>query len=519
MMGLWDLYFIAKLYLYFGHFMGFHAWPNLAFALFLIAPVPGRLSRLKFVRRIVAFPVGIALFYYDTWLPPVRRVIQQTPELKGFTLPYLLELIGRFFNPWVVAGLVLAMVIYFFARKRLRISSFIFLAMLVLLLPIGHAGLSSGPDGMDSANAAGDPGSDANLTTQLDAFFRNEAGRTVSFTPPAKTDAPFDIIFVQICSLSWDDIDFTKQRDNPIFRHFNIVFTDFNSAASYSGPAAIRLLRGSCGQPMHKALYAPPSSQCLTFDNLQRIGFEPEIALNHDGHYGGFLDEDIQVRGGLKATPFDTKDLPTYLQAFDGSPIHDDYAVLTAWWEKRVQSQAERVALYYNTISLHDGDQYQGRRSNSMEIYPARLTQLFADLDNFFKTLQASGRKAVVVVLGEHGASIRGDKMQIAGLREIPTPRITTVPVGIKLVGFSDDHADPVIVSEPTSYLAISKLLSEFIAVSPFGANKLSLEDYVRDLPSTEFVSQNEDIVVMKSGKQYFIHSRDADWVPYDPSN
>ena len=125
----------------------------------------------------------------------------------------------------------------------------------------------------------------------------------------------------------------------------------------------------------------------------------------------------------------------------------------------------------------------------------------------------------MVVVLGEHGASVRGDKMQIAGLREIPTPRITKVPVGIKLVGFSDSHADPVLVTDPTSYLAISKLLSEFIAVSPFGANKLSLEDYVRDLPATEFVSQNEDIVVMKSGKQYFIHSKDADWVPYDPSN
>ena len=43
--------------------------------------------------------------------------------------------------------------------------------------------------------------------------------------------------------------------------------------------------------------------------------------------------------------------------------------------------------------------------------------------------LEASGRRAVVVLVPEHGAALRGDSAQIAGLREIPTPAITLVPV------------------------------------------------------------------------------------------
>lgn len=517
-MGVWDFYFIAKLFLYFGHYIGFHVWLNLAFAVFLAVPIPDRFARLKLARQVAAIPAGIALFYYDTWLPPITRVFSQASQLEGFSLTYLTELIGRFFNPLAVAGLALLYAIYFFARKRLRISSFVFLAMLAPLLPIGQTKLLPQPEVINTAaSVIPEPPTDANLTAQLDSFYSNEAGRVVSFSPPAKSDAPFDIIFLHICSLSWDDLDFTRQRDNPLFKRFNIVFTNFDSAASYSGPAAIRLLRGSCGQPKHKALYDPAPQQCLTLDNLRQVGFEPQLTMNHDGHYGGFL-EDVRGGGGLKATPLDISGLPPYLQSFDGTPVHDDHAVLSKWWAKRQQSKTERVALFYNSISLHDGNYYSGRRTNSMEIYPPRLARLLEDMDRFFSELQASGRRAVVVFVAEHGASIRGDKMQIAGLREIPGPRISNVPVGIKLIGVPDSPAArPVLVSTPTSYLAIAQLLSSFITITPFGKNGLSMEDYVRELPPTEFVAENEDVVVMRRGKQYFIHTKDAEWVEYDP--
>lgn len=529
-MGLWDLYFITKLFLYFGHYIGFHPWLNLAFAIFLVIPIPDSHPRRKHLARIrqaIAIPAGIALFYYDTWLPPITRAFSQASNLEGFSGTYLIELVGRFFNPLVAAGLVLAFVIYFFAAKRIRVSSVLFLMMLVPLFSFSHG--KSQPDAMapmaaaedempSAAEAMSGPPSEANLTAQLKYFYATESKRSVSFSPPARSDAPFDIIFIHVCSLSWDDLDFNRQRDNPLFKRFDIVFTNFSSAASYSGPAAIRLLRGSCGQPRHKTLYDPAPPQCLTFENLQQNGFEPQFALNHNGQYGGFLD-DVRVRGGLQAKLFDPHGLPPYLQSFDGSAVHDDYAVLSKWWDNRLQSHAERVALFYNTISLHDGNYYTGHRSNSMEIYPARLAQLLKDMDRFFSVLQASGRRAVVVFVAEHGASVRGDKMQIAGLREIPTPRISTVPVGIKLIGLPDNPgAKPYLVSRPSSYLAVSQLLSNFITITPFGKGSLSMEDYARDLPETNFVAENEDVVVMRRDKAYYIHSRDAEWVEYDDS-
>ncbi len=523
-MGLWDLYFITKLFLYFGQYMDFHAWPNLAFAAILLIPIPEtypHAKRLRKIRQAVAIPVGIALFYYDTWLPPITRVFSQASMVGGFSLPYLAELAGRLVNPLVLAALALVFVVYFLLARKFRISSFILIAMLAPLFSIGQG--TPKPDALTpQPNAAvaipSGPADTPTLNTQLASFYAEEDDRSVSFSAPPPQDAPFDIIVLQICSLSWDDLDFTRQRDNPLFGRFDILFTNFDSAASYSGPAAIRLLRGSCGQPRHKSLYDPAPMQCYTFNNLKDSGFEPQLAMNHDGHYGNFIG-DVRDRGGLTVPPFDIKGLPAYLQSFDGSPVHEDYAVLSKWWEARLKSPVPRVALFYNSISLHDGNYYAGRRSNSMQIYPARQEQLLKDMDKFFSMLQASGRRAVVVFVAEHGASVRGDKMQIAGLREIPTPRITTVPVGIKLIGLPDNPAaKPFLVTKPTSYLAVSQLLANFIAITPFGKNHLSMEDYTRDLPTTNFVSENEDVVVMRRGNLYYIRTNGSEWVQYDPS-
>jgi cellulose synthase operon protein YhjU len=541
-MGIWNFYFIAKLFLYFGHYIGFHVLLNLAFAVLLAIPMPH--PHLKLLRQVIAIPVGIALFYYDTWLPPISRVITQYSQLEGFSLSYLMELAGRFIIPSVVAVLALLYVVYFFTRKKLRISTFVFLAMLIPLLPVSaklpgieSAGIYN--TGVDNKLASTEPGkgpprtaspevssvgdvystpTGAELTATLNSFYRQEAARSVFFSPPPSADAPFDVIFLQICSLSWDDLNFTKEQDNPLFQHFNIVFTNFNSAASYSGPAAIRLLHGSCGQPKHSDLYDPVATQCQMFNDLEQIGFEPQLAMNHDGRYGGFL-ADLRERGGLKATLFDTKAVPAYLQSFDGSPVYDDYTVLTKWWKSRLEMPSKRVALFYNSVSLHDGNRYPGDRSaSSMDIYPQREVRLLDDIDRFFSELQASGRHAVVIFVAEHGASIRGDKMQVAGLREIPSPRISIVPVGIKLIGMAGNPAaKPLIISRPTSYLAISQLLADFISISPFGKNSPSLAEYASNLPSTGFVAENEDVVVMRNNKRYYIHTKDAEWVDYDP--
>ncbi|MFP3648914.1 cellulose biosynthesis protein BcsG, partial [Paraburkholderia sp. SIMBA_054] len=72
----------------------------------------------------------------------------------------------------------------------------------------------------------------------------------------------FDVIVLHVCSLSWDDLDVSKARNNPMLSHFDYLFTNFSTAASYSGPAAIRVLRASCGQEAHADLYKPAAQQC-----------------------------------------------------------------------------------------------------------------------------------------------------------------------------------------------------------------------------------------------------------------
>ena len=528
-MGPWEFYFIAKLFLYFGGFMGFHFLANLAFAFCLMTPLPG--ARLERVRQLIAFPAGLVLFYYDTWFPSFVRLISQISAIEEFDVKYLFELVGRLFNPWVVAALCLLYGIYFIARRRLRIITFIGLAMLATLVPVATKSPMGGVSELfnrtsraegrseDADYFSATPPKDSELTGVLNSFYEYESGRAVAFPTPSASDPPFDILVVQVCSLSWDDLDFVKERSNPLFDRFNIVFSNFNSAASYSGPAVIRLLRSSAGHQKHHDLYDPPTLSAQTFENLKKIGYDPQLAMNHDGRYGNLL-VDIRERGGLKSTPFSNKTATPYLQSFDGTPVYDDFSVLSKWWEQRLKSSSERVALFYNTVSLHDGNRYAGGASGrSLETYHPRLRKLMSDLEKFFVQVEISGRRAVVVFIPEHGASIRGDKMQIAGMREIPSPRIGHVPVGVKLIGLQHSGDEkPLIAKDPSSYLAVSKLLAEFIGRNPFVVSRPDLEEYVRELPVSGFVSENADLVVMRYGRQYFMHSKDTAWVEYDPT-
>jgi hypothetical protein len=68
---------------------------------------------------------------------------------------------------------------------------------------------------------------------------------------------------INICSLSWADVDAAGLMSHPLWSHFDIQFKDFNSATSYSGPAAIRLLRASCGQTSHKTCISQPATSVI----------------------------------------------------------------------------------------------------------------------------------------------------------------------------------------------------------------------------------------------------------------
>jgi cellulose synthase operon protein YhjU len=204
---------------------------------------------------------------------------------------------------------------------------------------------------------------------------------------------------------------------------------------------------------------------------------------------------------------------------FDGSPIWRDREVLDKWWQHRENNQDSRVALFYNTTTLHDGNRALTADGGTKSAeYKPRAQALIDDLTAFIKELERSGRRVAVVIVPEHGAALHGDRMQISGMREIPSPSITHVPVGIKLIGMgSAANSAPRHVSAPTSYLALSEIIARLYAAAPQAEGQgLDWQALLSDLPQTPAVSENSGTVVLDyAGKPYVRIKEKGAWLPY----
>jgi cellulose synthase operon protein YhjU len=520
-LGLWNLYFLIKLLLFWGGYLNLQILPNLVFAAALLVPLRNRHASL--LRWLIAVPLGVALFYQDSWLPPFSRLLDQ-PGVLNFTGEYLLELAGRFID-WNLCGLLLIVVVaYLFVSQWLRLTTLTlgWLALLgsANLLALQAPAQQAANPGTASAAAVvsnAEPDS-ATLDDYLQKFYDTEAGRRVEFKPSTSAAQPFDLLLINICSMAWDDLDAVGLRDNPLLQQMDVVFDNFNSATAYSGPAAIRLLRASCGQQPHSKLYGVAPEQCLLMDDLRKLGFASEVMLNHTGQFEGFLDE-VRSQGTLPNPAVNASNLSRALVGFDGSPIWRDREVLDKWWQHRENSQDSRVALFYNTTTLHDGNRALTADGGTKSAeYKPRAQALIDDLTAFIKELERSGRRVAVVIVPEHGAALHGDRMQISGMREIPSPSITHVPVGIKLIGMgSAANSAPRHVSAPTSYLALSEIIARLYAAAPQAEGQgLDWQALLSDLPQTPAVSENSGTVVLDyAGKPYVRIKEKGAWLPY----
>jgi len=382
----------------------------------------------------------------------------------------------------------------------------------MLVLPFVFGKPAPPVPGATAAATAKGAAPPAGPDAMLADFFRKEATRAVSFAKPPEGSPDFDVIFLHVCSLSWDDLAAIGMDKHPLLASFDILFRRFNSVSTYSGPAAIRFLRAPCGQSSHKGLYAQAAAQCLLMPDLQQAGFQTQLILNHDGHFDGFLK--IVRDQGVHAPPQSLKGIDAPMRAFDGSRIYDDGAILARWLESRGNEPAARTAVYYNTLSLHDGNTLQSNpKPKSSETYKARVARLLDDIQGFIDRLAASGRRAVVVLVPEHGAAWRGDAAQIAGLREIPTPAITLVPVGVRVIGPDARRVgDAVQVSEPASFLALSEIVSRMLAKPPYGGDGFRATDYAANLPLTDFVSEGSDVTILARGPGFVIRQDQDAW-------
>jgi cellulose synthase operon protein YhjU len=523
-LGLWNLYFLIKLAMFWGGYLNLQILPNLVFAAVLLVPLRNRY--LALLRTLIAIPPAVALFYQDTWLPPFSRLLDQ-PGVLNFSGDYLLDLAGRFIDPNLCGALLLLVVAYFFLRQWLRLTTL----TLAGFAWLGGAGLMAmhAPVQQSTTQAPSTGGApivsaepdNATLDTYLQNFYNTEAGRQVVFQPSQSAAQPFDLLLINICSMAWDDLDAVGLRNNSLLQQMDIVFENFNSATSYSGPAAIRLLRASCGQQPHSKLYDVAPEQCLLMDDLRKLGFNSEVMLNHTGQFEGFIDE-VRAQGSLPAPEVSVSSLQRALVGFDGSSIWRDRDVLNKWWQHREAQSDSRVALFYNTTTLHDGNRSLTLDGGTKSAeYKPRAQALIDDLSTFLKDLEKSGRRVAVVIVPEHGAALHGDRMQISGMREIPSSSITHVPVGIKLVGMGKNtRSEPILVTAPSSYLALSEIISRLYAAPPQGDGLgPDWQALLADLPQTPVVSENAGTVVLDyAGKPYVRIKEKGAWLPY-PQN
>ena len=521
-MGVWSLYFMVKVGLYWGQTIGLHWMPNLLFAAALAWPLQAR--RWRVLRHALAVPVALALLYHDSHLPPAVRLWSQMGALSGFSTDYLLELVERV-NPLpLLLGAAVAGVAYLLLRGRLRFATLALLGLLTVpLLPAPGFWARSAVPGT-TLNDRADADAAAPLTLdQLDArlqtFLAGERNRRVML-PVAGTPA-FDIVLLSVCSLSWDDLDEVRLRDAPLLQRFDIVFRQFNSAATYSGPALLRLLRAGCGQTEQAALYTAAPAGCQLFEGLVQAGYKPALLMNHDGHFDHFAEQ-LREHGGLArlgVSPTVDAGAHVAMRSFDGTPIHADDETLARWWRARGSDPTPR-ALLYNTITLHDGNRVPGLASQrSRDTFRPRLLKFFADLERFIALVEQGRRPTLLLLVPEHGGAVRGDAVQIPGLREIPTPAITSVPAAAMLIGFDGlpRGKTPISVERPSSYQALAALVAGLLQGGRMPGGREQLEALVRQLPGTDWVAENEGTVLLRQGRSSWLRSPGAGWASYLP--
>lgn len=534
----WNFYFLLKFGLLWAGYLNFHPLLNLVFMAFLLMPLPR--MRLHRLRHWIALPIGFGLFWHDTWLPGPESMMSQGSQVAGFSADYLLDLVTRFINWQMIGGVFVLLVAWLFLSQWIRVTVFVVAIMIWLnVLTLTGPAFNLWPGGQPTTTvtttgggaaatvaAAGDtpvvgdmpaqtaPPTTENLNAYLASFYASEEKRQSTFPAQLPADAqPFDLLVINICSLSWDDIEAAGLMSHPLWSHFDIVFKHFNSATAYSGPAAIRLLRASCGQSSHKNLYQQANNQCYLFDNLAKVGFTQQLMMDHNGEFGGFLKE-IRDNGGVQVPLMDQSGLPPVLLSFDGSPVYDDTAVLNRWMESDSFKQGQRTATFYNLLPLHDGNHYPGDRKTAD--YKLRAQKLFDELDAFFTQLEKSGRKVMVVLVPEHGAALKGDKMQVSGLRDIPSPSITNVPTAIKFFGMKAPHQGaPIEINQPSSFLAISELVTRVLDGKIFTEDSVNWQQLTSNLPQTAPVSENANAIVLQYQNKPYVRLNGGDWVPY----
>lgn len=522
-LGVWNVYFIIAFALAAFGYIELNLLGNALLMAWLLLPVGPKWLRI--LRGTLGVAAAAVLLYSESWLPGVDSILANKGGIAGFSLLYMAEFALDFINVKMVGWGLLVFLGYFLVRRYVRVTFFTivyFLGAVTMpwvqsILPERAPVVTADAGGQtnEAAAPAKTGKADAKAVGEwYDAFLAYEHDRRARFPNGlSEKDTPFDILLLSICSVSNDDLAVSQLDQHPLFKEFNIRFDSFNAATAYSGPALLRLLNGACGQPSHSELYGERRPECEIMTRLGTLGYSQRLLMDHSGEYDNFL-QSMRDKAGVTAT-LDNAKYPTRYMGFDDEEIADSLAVLRHWQRTQVKSKAGRTATLINFIALHDGNRLPGR--GRAEPFKPRAQEMFDNIRTFLRELERSGRKTMVVIVPEHGAAVRGDKIQVPRLRDIPTMRISRVPVMVKFVGLKGMPSEPIHVTGNTSYLALTSLIGKTLETDYFSKDggTVPLEQLVHDLPQTNPVSENGTVQTLEyQGREYF-RQNGGEWKPY----
>lgn len=539
--GWFNFYFLLKFALAYAGYVNLNVAYNALLFTVVLVPIGSR--ALGQVRNLTAAVASFCLLWHESWLPGPQAIAENANNLANFSTAYLADLVVTTVNPVWIVWFAVALISFAFLRHWVRFSAVTTIGLIIAACPqmftmpqpdsqTEAAGVLKTPAAQtmmpEASNAAvatkaaleppqEGPAQSSNITRWVDAFHAYERGRRVDF-PRTRVDSgasgSFDIAILNICSLSNDDLAASGLNEHPVLKRFDARFTNFNSATAYSGPASLRLLRSACGQDSHESLYKGRVPECEILNRLRTAGWENRLYMDHNGQFDKYLAS-LQRLAGLEPPLVSQTGFRRLYDAFDGSPIYDTADVFRRW-RNDLTTQTNPTVSFFNLVALHDGN--RNPHTNQEIDFKIRVRSLLDKLGALMDDLDKLNRPILFVVVPEHGAAYRGDKVQLARLREIPSPAITHVPVLVKFYGI-DLKDKKYVVDGATSYFAVAEMINRVIRSGVYGPNSSNADAVVTsifsDLPLTWNVSENSNARVVQYAADYWVNLRGDTWTKY----
>lgn len=568
----WNVYFILIFLLAVNSLINFVPVYNILLICFIAIRIKWRW--LHYIRQLIAIAAGVALAYYESYLPSFSAFAANDAKLTDFSLSFVLDFLASAINWHYVAAVVIVVLIFLILQKYIRFTTITICLVIFMcfqptimdcwrnlfpaaprqtsttlyaggrplqqtvMQPAGEEytvdenawqnfGTPAAAGGALTASAVTDgemigpvqnrQATPENIERWLSEFYSFENSRTVRMPTMLERGAePFDIVMINVCSLGSSDLEEVGLNNHPLFAGNDITFNNFNAATSYTGPSVLRLLNGLCGQIPHDNIY-DNRQECQLSPALARLGYHVNLLMDHDGVFGNYLSS-LSAYGGLSAQLNPQSSYSQLYQSFDqGGVIYSSQDVLADYLRTIDQHADQPNFTFINFVALHDGNllpQAADARLPHNQRWANRARRLFDDLLAFENSLQRSGRKVMVIFIPEHGAALRGDKIQMARLRDIPGANVTRIPVYIKFI--NRDSGPQLEINKPVSYFGLNSLIAQTLRLNYFAENSRDdVNTLAPAVESTYKVSENQDAVVLNYQGQDYVRLSHGSFTVY----